>query len=202
MEEHIGKICPFCKTEIKEDDTVKICPACGIPHHQSCWEENRGCTTFGCSEQHYEPQDNGTAESSVADSIEQYNSAIQSKKPKKKSTKIVVIAASALIIIIIGILGFQTYQKNALHNRLKSADWLSFEDDTILYLEFSDDEIEYSGYFGILGKVNIATLDYKVISGSKIEVRGSEIDVELDDDSVVFRPSFINSKSYSLWLED
>jgi len=56
MEEYIGKICPFCKTEIKEDDAVKVCPACGIPHHENCWEENKGCTTFGCSEQHYEEQ--------------------------------------------------------------------------------------------------------------------------------------------------
>lgn len=56
MEDYIGKICPFCKTEIKEGDSVKVCPACGIPHHESCWEENHGCTTFGCSEQHYEEQ--------------------------------------------------------------------------------------------------------------------------------------------------
>ncbi len=56
MEEYIGKICPFCKTEIKENDEVKVCPECGIPHHATCWEENKGCTTFGCSQQHYEEQ--------------------------------------------------------------------------------------------------------------------------------------------------
>lgn len=56
MENYIGKVCPFCKTDIKEGDSVKVCPACGIPHHESCWEENHGCTTFGCSEQHYEAQ--------------------------------------------------------------------------------------------------------------------------------------------------
>lgn len=56
MEDYIGKICPFCKTEIKEGDAVKVCPSCGIPHHEACWEENKGCTTFGCSEQHYEEQ--------------------------------------------------------------------------------------------------------------------------------------------------
>lgn len=56
MENFIGKTCPFCKTEIKEGDALKVCPACGIPHHEGCWEENKGCTTFGCSEQHYEVQ--------------------------------------------------------------------------------------------------------------------------------------------------
>ena len=56
MDEYVGKICPYCKTEIKEGDEVKVCPACGIPHHAACWEENKGCTTFGCKEQHYEEQ--------------------------------------------------------------------------------------------------------------------------------------------------
>ena len=63
MENYIGKICPFCKTEITENDTVKVCPACGIPHHVECWEENKGCTTFGCSEHYYEEQ--GTNPSAV-----------------------------------------------------------------------------------------------------------------------------------------
>ena len=56
MENYVGKVCPFCKTEIKAGDAVKVCPACNIPHHEGCWEENKGCTTFGCSEQHYEAQ--------------------------------------------------------------------------------------------------------------------------------------------------
>lgn len=56
MDEYIGKICPFCKTAIAEGDAVTVCPACGIPHHTECWEENHGCTTFGCSQQHYQEQ--------------------------------------------------------------------------------------------------------------------------------------------------
>lgn len=56
MNDYVGKVCPFCKTEIKPEDEVKVCPACETPHHLGCWQENRGCTTFGCSEQHYEPQ--------------------------------------------------------------------------------------------------------------------------------------------------
>jgi len=38
MDEYVGKICPHCKTEIKEGDEVKVCPECGIPHHAACWE--------------------------------------------------------------------------------------------------------------------------------------------------------------------
>lgn len=57
MENYIGKNCPFCKTEIKEGEPVKVCPDCGIPHHQSCWEENGGCTTFGCSAKYHAIQE-------------------------------------------------------------------------------------------------------------------------------------------------
>ena len=42
MDEYVGKICPYCKTEIKEGEEVKVCPECGIPHHAACWEENKG----------------------------------------------------------------------------------------------------------------------------------------------------------------
>ncbi len=48
MEENVGKICPYCNTEIKIGDTVKVCPSCGVPHHEACWNANGGCTTFGC----------------------------------------------------------------------------------------------------------------------------------------------------------
>lgn len=56
MESYIGKICPYCGSEIKEGDAVKVCPSCGIPHHEACWIENKGCTTFGCKEQNCEEQ--------------------------------------------------------------------------------------------------------------------------------------------------
>lgn len=48
MNEYIGKICPFCKSEFKEDDEIVVCSACDMPHHKECWIENQGCTTFGC----------------------------------------------------------------------------------------------------------------------------------------------------------
>lgn len=54
MENYIGSLCPHCRKEITQSDPVKVCPVCGMAHHKSCWEENRGCTTFGCSEQHYQ----------------------------------------------------------------------------------------------------------------------------------------------------
>lgn len=42
------KICPYCQTSITNLEDACVCAKCGIPHHRDCWQENRGCTTFGC----------------------------------------------------------------------------------------------------------------------------------------------------------
>jgi ribosomal protein L37E len=45
----LGKTCPYCQTPIKPGEAVVFCSACGMPHHRQCWDEARGCTTFGCN---------------------------------------------------------------------------------------------------------------------------------------------------------
>jgi len=45
---YVGKTCPYCQTPLKPHDQVVVCPDCRMPHHQDCWEDNGGCTTFGC----------------------------------------------------------------------------------------------------------------------------------------------------------
>lgn len=48
MGEHVGKTCPYCKEVFTENDDIVVCSDCQMPHHRSCWEDNQGCTTFGC----------------------------------------------------------------------------------------------------------------------------------------------------------
>jgi predicted amidophosphoribosyltransferase len=43
------KTCPYCQSAIKQESDTIYCSDCGTPHHIECWEENRGCTTYGCS---------------------------------------------------------------------------------------------------------------------------------------------------------
>jgi hypothetical protein len=45
----VGKVCPICQAAIKLGEEVRNCAACGLSHHLSCWNENTGCGTYGCS---------------------------------------------------------------------------------------------------------------------------------------------------------
>ena len=47
--DYIGKICPYCKTPLTEEDDIVVCSVCEMPHHKDCWIENAACTTFGCT---------------------------------------------------------------------------------------------------------------------------------------------------------
>ncbi len=47
--EYIGKICPYCRFPIKPGEEIVVCPQCEVPHHLDCWQENQGCTTYGCT---------------------------------------------------------------------------------------------------------------------------------------------------------
>lgn len=51
MSDAVGKTCPYCQTPIKPGEGAVYCSACSIPHHQQCWTEGCGCTTFGCQGQ-------------------------------------------------------------------------------------------------------------------------------------------------------
>lgn len=42
--------CPYCQSNIKSDNEVQYCKECGTPHHKECWDENGGCTTYGCGQ--------------------------------------------------------------------------------------------------------------------------------------------------------
>ncbi len=42
-------LCPYCREALHTPETTTIfCTSCGTPHHADCYEENGGCTVFGC----------------------------------------------------------------------------------------------------------------------------------------------------------
>lgn len=43
-----GKMCSICQSNIITGEKVLECPYCGLPFHGECWDENRGCSAYGC----------------------------------------------------------------------------------------------------------------------------------------------------------
>lgn len=42
-------VCPYCRCEVQTDTPeAMVCEGCDTPHHRECYEENNGCTLFGC----------------------------------------------------------------------------------------------------------------------------------------------------------
>lgn len=41
--------CPICGCGFEECDEIRVCPDCKTPHHDECWTENHGCSTYGCA---------------------------------------------------------------------------------------------------------------------------------------------------------
>ncbi len=44
----MGRMCPFCQSNIIHETDYLICDLCQTPHHFDCWRQNGGCTTYGC----------------------------------------------------------------------------------------------------------------------------------------------------------
>ena len=40
--------CPICYTTINENEQQYLCPHCQMAYHLECWQENKGCATYGC----------------------------------------------------------------------------------------------------------------------------------------------------------
>jgi TM2 domain-containing membrane protein YozV len=44
-----NSVCPYCRGAIDlTQDEQMICEGCDTPHHRDCYQENGGCTVFGC----------------------------------------------------------------------------------------------------------------------------------------------------------
>jgi hypothetical protein len=40
--------CSICQFPVGADEERTQCPDCGLPFHAECWEQNFGCSAYGC----------------------------------------------------------------------------------------------------------------------------------------------------------
>jgi hypothetical protein len=44
------EICGVCQCPLEAAEGREVCPACALPFHADCWEQNYGCSAYGCSQ--------------------------------------------------------------------------------------------------------------------------------------------------------
>jgi hypothetical protein len=58
----MGGICAICQSAVAASERVLDCPDCGQLHHEECWEEVGGCSTYGCAQAPQIVKDSATPE--------------------------------------------------------------------------------------------------------------------------------------------
>jgi hypothetical protein len=44
------EVCSICHTALLPSEPVTACPSCGLTFHANCWQENLGCSAYGCAQ--------------------------------------------------------------------------------------------------------------------------------------------------------
>src|SRR6266576_1545183 len=42
--------CGICQSAIQAGEETQTCSSCGLSFHVECWQENWGCSAYGCSQ--------------------------------------------------------------------------------------------------------------------------------------------------------
>jgi hypothetical protein len=62
-----GKLCSICQTNIIAGERIVYCPHCSLPFHVECWDENKGCSAYGCKGA--PPTDKSDAQAAVTTNV-------------------------------------------------------------------------------------------------------------------------------------
>ncbi|MCS7303753.1 MAG: hypothetical protein NZ602_01420 [Thermoguttaceae bacterium] len=46
----LSVLCPICQCPLQPQEPATACPECRTQYHYDCWQENKGCAIYGCSQ--------------------------------------------------------------------------------------------------------------------------------------------------------
>src|SRR5215212_2473822 len=47
---NVSRECGICQSSIQPAEETQTCPSCGLSFHAGCWQENWGCSAYGCNQ--------------------------------------------------------------------------------------------------------------------------------------------------------
>jgi hypothetical protein len=92
--------CGVCQSNILPLESNTICPSCGLHFHEECWQENYGCSAYGCSQVNIlkppevEAQEQAAAEAEAAAAI------ADEEPPPRTPWEFILLGVSAVAVII------------------------------------------------------------------------------------------------------
>ena len=119
MDAYIGKTCPYCQFPIKPGEEVHKCRQCGTAHHEDCWRENGGCTTYGCLEAPARPDSAQQLDPGV-EAVGTEVTVLPATKPgaepisPKLADRVVKLALVALLASAVAFIALAVYREKAL----------------------------------------------------------------------------------------
>lgn len=95
-------MCGACHTVVADDETSTICPDCGTVFHTDCWQENYGCSTYGC------PQVNVLAppETESLAAPDGASGTAETAIPEEVDTRPLLLLAGSVVASVLGCLLF------------------------------------------------------------------------------------------------
>jgi hypothetical protein len=100
--------CAVCHADISADENLINCPDCAMHFHADCWQENLGCSSYGCPQVNaLQPQTTTDGSAQTIGAALSGNSHIAGESDASSSTpwELIAIAASVLATIL-GALAF------------------------------------------------------------------------------------------------
>jgi hypothetical protein len=113
-------VCGVCQWSFEPDSAMVECPECGLAYHADCWEENRGCASYGCRQVGALDRDGGADSEGVAGDrggdAEALESAegLVSDPAIEQSSRVAWVPISAAAVLGGGILGVAAFGVPAL----------------------------------------------------------------------------------------
>jgi hypothetical protein len=92
--------CGVCQSNILPLEASTTCPSCGLHFHEECWQENYGCSAYGCSQVNVlKPPEVEAREQAAADA-EAAAAIADDEPPPRTPWEFILLGVSAIAVII------------------------------------------------------------------------------------------------------
>lgn len=92
--------CGVCQSNILPLEASTTCPSCGLHFHEECWQENYGCSAYGCSQVNVLKPPEVEAQEQAAADAEAAAAIVDDEPPPRTPWEFILLGISAVAVIV------------------------------------------------------------------------------------------------------